>query len=144
MVIIEIKPILEIPALFEDSDGRISLENAIRRDFSDEGLERFKRYNVRLKCPIGDGFSPLFSYYDRLKGIEPPSEGGIGHIYQLFNRSGKIETVYADNVDVALQSHRNISYLHLTFDLNAAKHNERYLRMIFHNLHGNRDFGAWL
>lgn len=150
MAIIGIKPILEIPACFEDSDGRISLEDAIRRDFSDEGLDRFKRYNVRLECPINDGFSPLFRRYGILKSIIEPlssesrEDRTIGRIYQLFNRDGKIESVYADNVDVALHNHNDRSYLHLTFDLNAAKPNGRYLRMIFHNLHGNRDFRAGL
>lgn len=132
MAIVGPKPILEIPSTMDIhgfSEDGISLEEAVREDFGEAGLTRFREYDVHVEAPINTGFKLGFDRYGTLKD-SIGSDNEIGQVYQVSMKD--VHGVSADNVRTRLDRHSDgTSCFSMTLDLNPANEQARYLKMLF-------------
>lgn len=135
MVITDWKAILDVHSFcesepFESTKAKMSLEEAIRRDFGAQSIGRFKEYNVEVSAPISDPeFKLGYAHY----GLLHPKLGDesvIGLVYQV--NMHQIKGVSAKRTDTFLAEigtdQREVSMI---FDLNPTTEKKRYLKMLF-------------
>ena len=127
--------ILEVPSVM-GSDGLskegITLEEAIKEDFGEAGLARFRNHEVYVDVPHNTGFKLEFDREGQLKkygdSFEDPKDI-IGLIYQISMH--KIDEIGAQNVNTRLERHSGLTTYSITLDLNPADEQKRYLKMFF-------------
>ena len=134
MAIIEPKPILEIPShhgLPEFSpDSDLTLEDAIKADFGEEGLARFKEFEIYISAPVYQNFKLGFDIRGDLEeSISSPKV--IGKVYTI--SMGKVSGVDVRKGAPSQLDRQSdgISCLSYMLDLNPAKEDKRYLKLLF-------------
>jgi hypothetical protein len=130
MVTLEYKRILEVPTKRYDNG---TLEEAIREDFGEAGLERFKEYDVQLQVPWTREYEVEFNEFGDFK-VHDKENGGdkvIGKVYDINMKH--IEAVVAKNANVELDRNKDYNTLMLSLELNPEQEERQYLRLIFNH-----------
>jgi hypothetical protein len=130
MVSLEYKGILDVPT---KSHGGATLEEAIREDFGEAGLERFKEYGVQLQVPWTREYEVEFSESGDLEAYDEKNGGSkvIGKVYQIGTEN--IKSVVAKNANVDLNRNNDYNTLMLGLELNPEQEERQYLRLIFNH-----------